>query len=309
MNQILYIQKEKKKGSTVEINKIILFFSIAIIVFGLVMLGQGVYGAYKNAEMREAIENSAPVASIDREGQQLKIYASHIRAIAKIEYNWNNDEDTAMTIDGNGRNTITQRIDLPAGDNIFYLTLTDVNGKTSTYSKEFYMETGKDITKPKIELSVVGNYVKITATDETQLSYITYRWNDEDETKVEPGETENAKIETNVEIQRGQNTLTIIAVDSSNNTTTRQEIFEGRVKPTLEVYIDGGYLVITAKHEVGVKQIDYVLNGQAYSIQYPEAPEMTYRQALDVGYNRVSITAYSVEDTQETFEGECTYTP
>ncbi len=39
MNQILYIQKEKKKGSTVEINKIVLFFSIAIIVFGLVMLG------------------------------------------------------------------------------------------------------------------------------------------------------------------------------------------------------------------------------------------------------------------------------
>ena len=77
----------------------------------------------------------------------------------------------------------------------------------------------------------------------------------------------------------------------------------------MEVYVDGGYLVITARHEVGVKQIDYTINGQAYSIQYPEAPEMTYRQALDVGYNRVSITAYSVEDTQETFEGECTYTP
>ena len=69
MNQILYIQKEKKKGSTVEINKIILFFSIAIIVFGLVMLGQGVYGAYKlNAERRVGSrEFLDQLLSIDRE--------------------------------------------------------------------------------------------------------------------------------------------------------------------------------------------------------------------------------------------------
>lgn len=308
MNQILYIQKEKK-GSTIEIHKIVLFFSIAMIVFGVIMLGEGVYGAYKNSEMRKSIENAVPVAALDREGQQLKIHATHIRGIAKIEYNWNNDEDTANTIEGNGRNVIIQRIDLPAGTNIINVKLTDVNGKTATYSKEFYMENGKDITKPKIELSVAGNYIKVTATDETALSYLTYRWNEEDETKIEAGQTENAKIEASIEIKRGENTFTIIAVDSSNNTSTKEQVFVGKVKPTLEVYIDGGYLLMIAKHEVGVKQIDFTLNGQAYSVQYEEAPEMEYRHPLVEGQNIVTVTAYSVEDTQETFEGQCTYTP
>lgn len=308
MNQILYIQKEKK-GSTIEIHKIVLFFSIAMIVFGVIMLGEGVYGAYKNNEMRKSIENAVPVAALDREGQQLKIHATHIRGIAKIEYNWNNDEDTANTIEGNSRNVIIQRIDLPAGTNIINVKLTDVNGKTATYSKEFYMENGKDIAKPKIELSVAGNYIKVTATDETALSYLTYRWNEEDETKIEAGQTENAKIEASIEIKRGENTFTIIAVDSSNNTSTKEQAFVGKVKPTLEVYIDGGYLLMIAKHEVGVKQIDFTLNGQAYSVQYPEAPEMQYRHPLAEGQNIVTVTAYSVEDTQETFEGQCTYTP
>lgn len=309
MNQILYIQKEKK-NSTIEINKIILFFSIAVIVFGVVMLGEGVYGAYKNGVMQESINNAVPVAALDREGQQLKIHASHIRGIAKLEYNWNNDEDTANTIEGNGRTVIIQRLDLPAGTNTINVTVTDINGKVGKYSKEFFMENGKDIAKPDIELSVVGNYIKVTAIDETALSYLTYRWNEEEETKIEPNETENAKIEAQIEILRGQNTFTIIAVDSSNNTSTKEEIFEGRVKPTLQVYItQDGYLVMKASHEIGVKQIDFTLNGQAYSVQYPESPEMTYQHPLEVGQNVVKVTAYSVEDTQETFEGQCTYTP
>lgn len=306
MNQILYIQKEKRKSSTIEIHKIVLFFTIAIIVFGVVMLGEGVYGAYKNSVMRNVIDNTAPVASLDREGSQLKIYATHIRGIEKIEYNWNGDSDTQNTIEGNGKEVIVQRIDLPAGSNTFNITLTDVNGKTSTYSKEFYMESGKDITKPKIDLSVSGNYIKVTATDETALSYLTYRWNEEEETKLEPNEVENAKIEASIEIKRGKNTFTIIAVDSSNNTTTRQEIFEGRVKPTIQVYIDGTELVVVAKHDTGVNKIDITINGQTESIQKETTTEMTCRKQLSTGYNLVQVTAYSVEDTQETFEGQCT---
>ena len=308
MNQILYIQKEKKKGSTVEIHKIVLFFTISIIVFGVVMLGEGVYGAYKNNEMRQVIENTAPVASLDREGSQLKIYASHIRAISKIEYNWNDDEDTANVIEGNGRNAITQRIDLPAGDNTFNITLTDVNGKTSTYSKEFYMENGKDIKKPKVELSVSGNYIKLTATDETMLSYVTYRWNEEDETRIEANQMVNDLVEANIEIKRGKNTLTVIAVDASNNTTTRQEVFEGRVKPTIEVYVDGTELVIKAKHDTGIEKIELTVNDQTTTIDNTtdNKTELTHKQALKSGYNLVKITAYSDEDTQETFEGQCT---
>ena len=306
MNQILYEQKTKRKSSTIEIHKIVLFFSIAIIVFGLIMLGEGVYGSYKNNEMRAVIENTTPTIALDREGQQLKISISHIRQLQSVIYDWNNDEDTAMEIDVTGKQSIIQRIELPAGENEFNITAIDVNGKTTDISKEFYMETGRDITKPKIELSVVGNNIRITATDEKALSYLTYRWNEEEETRVEADLEDNGLLEVDVGILRGKNTITIIAVDSSNNTSTKSATFEGRIKPTLEVWVDGNKLNIVGKHDVGVTKIEYTINGKTYSVESPQGPEMTAVQEVENGYNRVSIVVYSAEDTQEVLEGEFT---
>ena len=172
MNQILYIQKEKK-NSTIDINKIVKFFAIAVLVFGVIMLGEGVYGAFKNSEMRQIIENTSPIVSLDRDGQQLKVSVSHIRPLESMEYDWNGDEDTHMSIDVAGRNAYVQRVDLPAGENEFNITVKDINGKITTINKEFYMENGKDITKPKIDRVKSGNKLKIIATDEKALSYIT----------------------------------------------------------------------------------------------------------------------------------------
>ena len=308
MNQILYIQKDnKRKGGTIEVNKIIKFFTIALIVFGVILLGEGVYGAFKNNEMRQVIENAKPVCSLDREGNQLKIYATHIREISEIEYNWNNDEDTANKIEGKGRKVITQRIDLPAGENTFYIRLTDINGKTEVYSKEFYMENGKDITKPKIDVSVVGNYVKLIATDEKALSYITYRWNDEEETKLEVGQTDNTKIETSIEIKRGQNTLTIIAVDSSSNTGKFEREIKGVFKPVVaDVYVLDSELYVRITHDLGIKDAVVDVNGQETELDGNSGTDLTFKIPLAAGYNRVKIIANSVEDTYETYEGECT---
>ena len=303
MNQILYIQKEKK-NSTIEISKIVRFFTIAIIVFGVIMLGEGVYGAFKNSEMRKIIENTSPIISLDREGQQLKVSVSHIRPLQSMEYNWNSDEDTQMSVDVTGRRAYVQRIDLPAGENTFNIVVKDVNGKTTAINKEYYMENGKDITKPKIDRVKSGNNLKIIATDETALSYITYRWNEDEETKVDVNPVDATRIETEVPLQRGENKLTIIAVDASNNTSSVVETYKGVMKPTIQVWIEGNYLIIVGRHDIGVKQIDYNLNGQNYSVQGPVGEVLSYAQELKPGYNKVEITVYSVEDTTETLVGE-----
>ena len=306
MNQILYEQKEKRRGNTIEINKIVLFFSIAVIVFGLIMLGEGVYGYYKNSEMRAIIENTTPTVGLDREGQQLKISISHIRGLQSVTYNWNNDEDTAMEIDVTGKQSIIQRIELPAGENEFNITAIDINGKTTNISKEFYMETGRDITKPEINVSYSGSKLKITATDEQALSYLTYRWNEDEETRVEPNEENNGIIELDVGILRGKNTITIIAVDSSNNTSSKEATFEGRTVPKVQAWYDGVNLNILATHEVGVEKVEYTLNGQTHTVDSPQGPEMLVLIPLEPGYNRITVVAYSAEDTQTTFEGDLT---
>ena len=305
MNQILYVQKEKK-SNTIEISKIIRFFTIAIIVFGVVMLGEGVFGAFKNSEMRQIIENTSPIVSLDRDGQQLKISVTHIRTLESMDFNWNDDEDTQMSIDVAGRKTYVQRIDLPAGENIFNIVVKDVTGKVTTISKEFYIENGKDITKPKIEITVSGNNLRLIATDEKAMSYITYRWNEDEETKIDVNGMDTAKIETEVPILRGKNTIKVIAVDSSNNTVSREETFDGRMKPTIQVWIQDGYLVMVGRHDIGVKQINFNLNGQDYIVQGPVGEVLSYAQELAPGYNKVEITVYSVEDTTETLVGEAT---
>lgn len=305
MNQILFVQKNQKE-SNIDINKILIIFAILLIGFGIAMLGQGVYSKLKNSEYTKKIMNAIPTASFEREGQYLIIKSSHIRPIQSIKYNWNGEEE--IVINGNNRTEIIEKIELPAGNNTLNIIITDVNGKQTTYSKDYSIETGKDIRKPEIDIDIVGNYVKLTVTDEKALSYVTYRWNEEEETKLQPTGADNAKIESNVEILKGRNKLTIIAVDASNNTTTREETFEGLTKPTVDVYVDGDSFLIVAKHENSIDHIEYTFNGQKYSIQYTPGPEMQYRQKMVEGHNKISVQAYSTDNTVGTYEGEYDYT-
>ena len=306
MNQILYVEKNKKQSEPLDLNKVLLIFAIVLIVFGVSLLGKGVYAVVKNNEYSEKVIKAIPIAEITQEGQYANLNVKHVRAIETITYNWNGDEDTV--INGNGRSSIAESIEIPVGNNTLYITIKDVVGKTARYNKEFSVNTGRDLKKPNIELNVVGNYLKLIVTDDTALNYVTYRWNENEEKKLVPNEVENAKIESSIEILKGRNKLTVIAVDSSNNTTTKTETYEGLTKPTVEVYVDGDSFLIIAKHENAVDRIEYTLNGQKYSIQYTPGPEMQYRQKMAEGYNKISIKAYSVDETVATKDGEYTYT-
>ncbi len=305
MNQILYVDKSKKT-KTVEIHKVVCFFAISLVVFGIIMVGQGVYAKVKNAAYEKSMAGSIPVATMEKEGQNVKIRVNHTKPIDKIEYNWNGQD--SKTIRGNNRRSIEESIELPAGNNTLNVTVTDINGKTGNYHQDFSVETGKDITKPQITLNIEGNYIKITATDETALSYVTYRWNEEQEQKLQPDGTDNAKIEAKIEILKGQNKLTVIAVDTSNNTATKEETFEGRVKPEVEVYVDGDSFLIRAKCESNIQKIDYTFNDKDYSVQYEPSQTMEYHQKLVEGLNKIHVKAYSTEGTVGVYEGEYTYT-
>ena len=72
------------------------------------------------------------------------------------------------------------------------------------------------------------------------------------------------------------------------------------------MWVDGNNLNIVGKHDVGVTKIEYTINGQTYSVESPQGPEMKAVQPVEAGYNRVSIVVYSAEDTQEVLEGEFT---
>ena len=155
-----------------------------------------------------------------------------------------------------------------------------------------------------------ANKWKIKATDETALNFITYRWNEGEEETVYADEG-SKELETEIEILKGKNDLTVVAVDTSNNVTTEMKSFTGLTKPVVTVTLseDGSSINIKATHENGIESIGFNFNNQELGIDIGnDNPTIAqFSKDLDVGYNRIILTVKSVDGTETKFDGECTY--
>lgn len=87
LNQILYTGG-KQKGP-IEINKIIKFFAIVIIIFGIIIAGQAVYRMLNNKAEEQTPVNTEPSVEISQVDNMVQISISHDKAIDKIYYSWN----------------------------------------------------------------------------------------------------------------------------------------------------------------------------------------------------------------------------
>ena len=305
MNQILYTNTPKK-GGTLEIKTVLKIFAIACIIFGLILVGQASYAMItKKGEESQ----SEPLISVAQSEDILNISIKHDKLIDKIIYSWNNGEE--VVLQGKGRKEINEKILIPVGTNTLVLKVTDINGKTATYSEMYELQQG-DTIKPEIELLVESSKVKIVAKDETALSYMSYYWNNEDETKIEAREESPKQIEDKIDILKGENTLTIIAVDKAGNETVKEQVFKGVKKPKIELLREGNELIVNVTDEEGVQKIEYTLNGQFYTTD-PEntgtalnMKEVQFRQPLSAGENKITIKAYNISGLQEEVSGETT---
>ena len=301
MNQILYIEKSKKKGEPLEINVIMKIFAIIIIVFGVIMLAKGAYSIYKN-NVGSVANSSIPVVTTSQTNNKLEITVKHDKAIDKIIYSWNNESE--ITLQGKGQNQITETITMPVGTNTLKLKVIDIKGKTSTSTKEFTV-LDKDTTEPEIEFVIENSKVKLVVKDETELSYMMYHWNEEDDTVVEAREDSPKQIEEKILILKGENTLTIVAVDKAGNETTKTQVFKGATKPNIEVQQENNELVIKIKDEENIQKIEMNLNGQFYSTDSENTntslnmKEVEIRQPLQSGTNTITITAYNTNGLSE----------
>lgn len=327
MNQILDFDPNKKSGgSSSGSDKVVRVFAILLVIFAIGLLSSGAYGIYKNNQSKKSSANKPTYAKIEAEqieNGKVKVLVTHDKAIEEMYYSWNTSAE--RSIKGQGAKTLEEELDLPAGTNTLHIKVVDVNGTETSFEQEFTAEDGLDIINPVISIKVIDGEgedklkkLKITATDETKLDFITYRWNDEEEIKVEADEDNQKEIVLELDILRGQNDITIVAVDSSNNTTTETKSFTALTKPEISVVLsaDGSTLEIEASHEKGISNIYYTLNGKEYQANFDNEegenknpPVVSFTQALDEGDNRFILTVTSVDKTETVFDGVCTYTP
>lgn len=306
MNQILYTNYEKKKGGPLELNMILRIFGILCILFGIIMISSATFAMLN----KENTSQTIPLVEIVDNKETLLLKVSHDKLIDKIVYNWNEDSQD-IVLQGKGRNNIEEIIDLPVGYNVLYLKVTDINGKVVSYSQAYERAEG-DVLAPEIELLVDGSKIKIVAKDESKLSHIIYYWNQEDETRLDAREDSSRQIEEKISTLKGENILTIIAVDEAGNETKKEQTIKGATKPNIELSRDGTQLIIKITDEEGIQKIEYTLNDKPYSTD-PEntgaslnRKEVTIRHTLEQGTNKLVMTVYNVSGLKTETTGTAT---
>ena len=295
MNQILFTENKKNNGP-VDIKKILKIFAICMLIFGVLLAGTGAYALFKNAESSNVEEVVKPTIAVENNGDDtITISVRHKKQISKVTYSWNGENE--QTIEGEEKSNIQKVIDIPIGTNNLKVSATDVDGQVSEFEGKYVAEED-----PKIAIGTEDTNIKATITATNKITYITYRWDDDEETKVEVGDTSFEQV---IEIPQGLHTLTIVAVDVNNKTTTKQQSVKGVTKPKLTVTTDGKNFIINASDDEKLEKVEFILNGQGYRINLNEK-EFQYSYPLEDGENKLEVTVYNSDGLTANFKAKCT---
>lgn len=304
MNQILEYSPNKNSGGGASgSDKIVRIFALILIIFALCFIAVGGYGFIKkNKNVTDVNAPTQTEAKIEVEVSDTTatIKVSHDKAIEKVIYSWDNDKE--IVDKGNGTSQKEIEIQLPAGEHTLTIKVVDVDGFETSYKKSITSENGTDIVNPEIKIVVTEDKkLKITATDETEIAYVTYKWNNDEEIVVDERDEEKKKIEFEIEILKGNNDLTVIAVDANNRTTTENKSFSGVTKPEVKITVasDKKSIHVDCFHEKGLKKVTLNSNGTDYDVAIgDETPtDVNFDFALPEGNATIKVTATSVDDT------------
>lgn len=301
MNQILMVENRNKKNKKnnrssgpVEINNIIRFFAITIIIFAIFIISHSSYAIYRDSKGNNT-DNLAQI-SISRINDTLIVDVNSEYIIDKFKYNWLNSTQTSVM---EGMTNFQEEIILPNGNDVLTIILEDETGRAVTYMKEIILD-GVDILKPTIDIAQgQGSSIRITATDETQIEYITYRIDDGEEIRVNKNNEDDTRIEYAItEIPRGEHTLYVTAVDSSGNFETDENpVIVSSDRPTitgLSIDNENGRIIIEAADVDGIASIEVNLNGAVYRMNDVNRTEATFSLNLQEGTNTISIKITNV---------------
>lgn len=304
MNQILdYNPNKSSGGGSSGSDKVTRVFALILICFAICLVAAGAYNLIKNKENSQV---EAPIITeakitVEQTESEVVVNVSHDKVIEKLIYNWDSQKET--TIPGKNSSTMEEKIPLLAGNHTLNIKVIDIDGVESTYQETIESETGEDQIFPVIELKVTDEKkLKVTATDETEISYVTYRWNDEEEIRVDVSEEDKKKIEFEIDILKGKNDIVIVAVDANNKVTTEQESFTGVTKPDITVTIAADKRTVDIKcyHENGIKEVGLNINGTDYEVDLQgETPTDVDLPAVALaeGDNIIKVSARSIDDT------------
>ena len=286
--------KYREYNDKASINSILRVFAIFIMLFGIALIGNSVYGIINSMpEQRDNISVSA-----ENIGSKATIKITGEKPIKQLVYKWGQGQETVVP--GNGTIQLSLTLEIPKGNNILNMTVTDYYGNTQDFQKQYINEKNG----PTIEIpSTTGNMLNIVVKDDKEVAYITYRWNNEAETRIDmdPTQADKMTLQTSIPAIKGENTLTIVAVDNDGNRETKTETIKGANGPTFTVTTEGNNIVINAKDEEGIGKISITVDG--VTTDTGDTPinekEITAQQEITPGTHTITITVTNLSGLSE----------
>lgn len=324
MNQILFTNNTNNKNyDKIDIKKICIIFAIAIILIAIIIIAVKIYDI--NAKKKKYVMPEVEIEKLQDSEKEATIKAKCSDGIEYIVYTWNEEEENRVNL--NGSTAFERIIDIPNNEmNNLKIEVVSVNGVKKSDTKIFENTTvGK---KPRIDsLTVTGKKLSIQASDDDGIKYLAYKWENEDEIRIEASEEDNQAMTAEIDIKRGTYKLQITVVNIYDNEETISKLITGVNEPEISVMKYDNVIRISATHDMGFKQITYTINdntyvyNEEYSKYEKDKTTVEFEFPLQEGENIIIVNAYSLEKLSEedsdelenyankSYGGKCKYNP
>lgn len=313
MNQILSFKSGEDEKNRMQ--KIVRFFAVFIMIFGLIFVGEGTYASKINMQTKKNI--SSPSLSIQKEENITLLKIKSTIGIKNISYCWN--DGIKNKINKNGEKIAEEEIDTAIGSNNLKVEITDINGNVTKYNPvqiEYQNSNGttnsntennsnnnqnttnwkeavaSDKTKPKITLSATKGKVVIHADDETKMSYATYKWNNGEETKITGLSEDEKSLNIEIDAIKGDNKLNVKAYDKAGNVEEITKDIHGTDGPKITTARENDEIIINVKDEYNITKVVYNFNGEEKTVDNINAKTYELRLKLVDGNNYIIVDAY-----------------
>ena len=246
-----------------------------------------------------------PVVYFDRIGNEIAIRVEYQSGIQKVAYYWEETNRTEEDMSTLVRTDFQKMIPIESGMSTLTVEVTDSRGNIGTFRKT--------VTNLEINLVSNGSQIEIVALNDNGLEHIIFWLNDGEETTIENDPLNPEKIDmiiniSDLELERGDNILTVIAVDLEGNEIEETQTFQGQHVPIITGRISDGRLYLEITHEMGFERIEIFLNDLSAVFDEniegfdPSAPIFELPIPLNEGENWIRIVAHSAEGTVSEIE-------
>ena len=249
--------KATKESSAIEIKKIVIFFSISLILLGSCFIVGSIFAKEK---INQVVEESARPTidfSFDEYNSSVDIQVKHVKGIKQVSYILNEQEE--KLINGNDEKVINTTVKLDGGKNKIVVKAIDENDHIVEYEHEYTVGT-----LAEIKLENVDNGVKLSVKSEEKIKNITYKWDDGDEKDINVSSTEYTGT---ISAPKGKHTLKVVVVDEKNIKTEKTQVVIGATAPQITIQatkkLDNKiYYIVTVKDETILKNVKIILDNE-----------------------------------------------